>query len=630
MAHLQLSDYGLIANSTSAALVSKLGSIDWCCFPYIDSPCHFGSLLDETTGGKFQLMPQGDFRSEQRYLQRTFILETHFETPHGRATLTDWMPLENGAGNESEEKIIRRRIDVQDGKIAWMLLCSPRFSYGIHTPEAEHHPGGVLFRSVISGDDTTAFLQSDIPIEISANGTAGIAKFTLMTGEKAEFAWSWGRRRPRLSSSWKFSADQWRKRAHHCTPPKPELISPKTSGTLTSSVCLFSGPWHDTIVRSALTLRLLFHSHLGAMAESVTTSLPGLPKSSRNWDFRYTWIRNIPMTIHAFAHLGYSDEARSAFQWLTNILRRDSPASLQSVYRLDGGKDLPEKEINSWQGHHSAQPVRIGNGSVSLFQLDIYGQILLAAAEYFRLFGELPDIWAQIIDIADYICQAWRRPDHGLWELRTKPEHYVISKVYCWVALDRACALMHATHRPVPTRWEEEKTILHRTICNQGYDSDRQSFIRSFGDSDLDASALLLPLVGFLPFEDPRIQNTIVAIQSELSHGILLYRYKSPDGLPGPEGVHLASSANLVSCLALSGRVDEASDHLAELCTYATPLGFFGEQVDPTQGETTGNIPCASVHLSLIHAAISVASARGRIRPDISILGHTLPLSQAA
>lgn len=623
MSYLQLSDYGLIGNSTSAALISRLGSIDWCCFPYLDSPSHFGSLLDENLGGRFQLMPQGEFRSEQRYLQRTLILETHFETPHGRGTLTDWMPLEEKSEYAGEEKVIRRRIEVQDGYIVWTLICSPRFRYGAQNCEAELHHQGVLFRSVDSEDDTTALLQSDIPIDISANGSAAIAKFHIVAGKTVDFTWSWGRRRPKLHSTFKSTADQWRDRAHRCTSQKPSLVTPSAPSTTLSSACLLSGPWHDTVVRSALALRLLHLPQLGGMAESITTSLPSAPKNHGGWDGRFTWIKNLPWTLHTFGNLGYLDEARSSFQWLTDILLRDAPASLQSVYRVDGGKYVQEKEITSWQGYQNIHPVRIGGGSASLFQLDIYGQIVLAAAEYLSLFNELPDlVWDKLIEIADYICQAWRRPDHGPWEQRTKPEHYVLSKVYCWVALDRACALMNHAQRTIPARWEEEKHILHRTICTQGYDSDRRSFVRSFGDRDLDASALLIPLLGFLPFDDPRIQDTLIAIQAELSQGVLLYRYRPTEGIHGPEGPHLMSSFLWVSCLAHSGRTDEASDHLAELCTYATPLGFFGEQIHPDTGETMGNLPCASVYLSLLFAAICVGRTRGKIQPSMPLLGQ--------
>lgn len=626
MPSLQLCDYGLIGNSTSASLVSRLGSIDWCCFPYLDSPSHFGAILDENLGGKFQIMPQGDFRSEQRYLQRTFILETHFETPHGRATLTDWMPLEHDVGSAGEERVIRRHIEVQSGRIAWTLLCSPRFDYGTQIPLAESANQGVLFRSPISGDQTTGLLQSNIPLEISTHGSAAIAKFQLHSGQMADFSWSWGRRRPPLTTSWRETAEQWRRRAHHCNSthdPLPHL-------TRTTS-CILSGPWHDTVVRSALTLRLLFYSHLGSLAESITTSVSGIPNSSRTWDYRYSWIRTLPLALHCWLSLNHVEEAQASFRWLSSILLRDAPASLQSAYRLDGGKELQEKEMTSWQGYLHSKPVRVGNSSPALFQLDIYGQILLAVAEYFYAFGKLPEAtWEKIIEIADYICQAWRRPDHGIWEIRSKPEHYVTSKVYCWVALDRACTLMQATQRPTPARWEEEKNILHRTICEQGYDVQRRSFIRSFGDRDLDASALLIPLVGFLPFEDPRIQNTLLAIQEELSKGVLLYRYKTPDGLPGFEGFHLASSFHLVSCLARSGQVDQASDHLAELCSYATSLGLFGEQIDPAQGETSGNIPCASVYTALIQAAISVGAARNRLTSAYGLIGQPLPAARTA
>lgn len=614
MSHLQEADYGLIGNSSSAALVSRLGAIDWCCLPYLDSPSLFAAILDETQGGRFQLMPLGDFRSSQRYHQRTLVLETHFETPHGSARLTDWMPADSG--EESPERpMIRRRIEVVDGKIEWQLQCSPRFGYGAYAAQAERSRGGILFRGP-AAPDSAYLLAADgagapLPLEIAPGGGSVTARFTLASGQRADFCLNWGRR-PFVGSALagpRLTQERWHSVAHRCP----------------SEGCAFSGPWHDAVSRSALVLRVLCNPRLGSIAESVTTSVPGVVPGSRNWDYRYAWIRETAPAMQALAALGTPEDARALFEWLADLLIRDGAESLQPVYRIDGGRFLPEKELPALRGFQGSHPVRVGNLSSSLFSLDLYGHVMLAAWEYLRLFGgkdkRLPaGVWDKLAGLADFVCQAWRRPDHGTWESRSKPEHYVASKAYCWVAIDRACALARELGQEIPRRWESEREVLHRTVCEQGYDHGRRSFVGSFGDREVDASALLLPMLGFLPFTDPRIQSTLLTVQTELADGVLLHRYRGADGIPGQDAPHLATSFLFASCLALSGRVDEASDRLAELCTYATPLGFLGDQVNVSTGEPTGNFPCASSHLALINTALYVSHARGRLTPSLPLL----------
>jgi GH15 family glucan-1,4-alpha-glucosidase len=609
MPYLSLSDYGLIGNSASSALVSRLGSIDWCCFPDLDSPSHFGAILDDLQGGRFQIMPQGEFRSEQKYLQRTQVLETTFETPFGRGVLLDWMPIQplshplNG-DYESGLPIIYRKVEVIQGKISWLAICTPRFSYGRDPGLAEVHRDGVLFRGSLPTD--LGFLRSSQPIEISANGSSAISRFTLEAGEKSLFTWQWGvKASTTLQPDVNPTLDSWRNWAHRCDP----------------TGCNLAGPWHDTIARSALTLKLLMHPS-GSIAEAVTTSIPGLASpvdngattgASRTWDYRFAWIRDEAQAIQALANLGYRDECNKLFQWLCDILTRDGVEGLQPVYRLDGGKSLPEDELNYLSGYQGARPVRVGNLTSSFFQLDIYGHVMLAACEYYRIFKTLPPkLWHKLMDITDYVCQAWRRPDHGPWEMRSKPEHFTASKLYCWAAIDRAIWLAERLGERVLPRWNSERDILYRTILNQGYDSTQSTFVRAFGDQEVDSAALLIPILGFLPIDDPRVMGTIHAVETRLGQGVLIRRYEGSDGIDGQDACHLVSSLLFVSCLALAGRVDEAGDRLAEICTYATPLGMFGEQVDPQTGETTGNFPCASVHIGLINAGLYVGAARGK------------------
>jgi GH15 family glucan-1,4-alpha-glucosidase len=597
MSSLLLSDYGLIGNQASAALVSRLGSIDWCCFPLLDAPSHFAAILDDNRGGRFQLMPQGDFHSEQRYVSRTHVLETVFETPYGRATLTDWMPMEEPL---RREPVIFRRLEMIEGKIAWLLDCSPRFGYGGHAATAEPHRGGILFRG--SELDELAQIHAEgAPLEIASGGASAVAEFELEEGRLASFTWTWGRGSGRPSAPTPAATiDWWRAWAHRCP----------------AEGCPFSGPWHDAVTRSALVLKLLISAHSGSIAEAVTTSLAGMAGTSRCWDYRYAWIRDGAIAIQALAHLGYRDESSEFFLWLSDLIARDGAEGLQPVYRLDGGRNLPEQELPFLAGYQGSRPVRLGNHSSRQFQLDLYGHIFLAATEYHRIFGELPPgLWPRLREIADTVCQAWRRPDHGPWETRAKPEHYVASKALCWAALDRAVALAWKLGDETPPRWKEERAILHHTVCQQGFDSGVGAFTRAFGSRELVASALMLPMIGFLPFDDPRIESTLHALQDKLSEGIVMHRHAaSTEGVPGMDATHLMTSFLYVSCLALAGRVDEASDRLAELCTYATPLGLFGEQLRLDTGETTGNFPSAAVHLGLINAALYVGAARAKAR----------------
>lgn len=609
MSQLLPEEYGVIANGRSAAVISRLGSIDWLCLPQLDSPSHFAALLDENRGGKFQLVPEGDFRSEQRYLQRTLVLETVFETPNGRAVLTDWMPSDAPNGRSDDPPSLRRTVEVIDGKIRWRLHCAPRFDYGTHPGQAEflHRADGesrstILFRG--SSDPELAALHSSLPLEISAAGNTAVARFDLEAGASAEFRWDWGlaSRDPGFEPLRK-TVEAWHSRAHRCDP----------------GGCLFAGPWHDSVARSDLFIQALQNEESGSLAESVTTSVSATPGGSRNWDFRYAWLRDSSRVMSALDSLGRGESARMLFCWIADILDRDGTAALQPVYQLNGGRFLPERELGTLNGYRGSRPVRIGNFSSRQFQLDVHGHVLLAAETASQHPSGLPEkvlrkLWPKLAEVADTVCQAWKRPDHGPWESRSKPEHYVASKALCWAALDRAISLAPRLGEEAPGRWKQELSTLHRTICEQGFDLERQSFVRAFGDREVDASALELFWMGFLPSDDPRMQGTLHAIQEDLSEGVLLQRARHSEfSATGPAGAYLSTSFRYAATLAACGRTEEAVDRLAELCTFATPLGIFCEQADPASGRPGGNFPSGSAHISLVHAAAEVGRARARM-----------------
>jgi GH15 family glucan-1,4-alpha-glucosidase len=615
MSYLSLKDYGIIGNRLSAALVSRYGGIDWCCLPYLDSPSHFGALLDENRGGSFIIRPKGDYYSEQHYLQRTNVLETRFETPNGRAILTDWMPIRHNSG---PEPVIHRTIATVDGQVEFEIQCTPRFDYGAEPGQAEPSgQDGVLFRGSTLND--LALLTGSRPLTIASNGSSAHGLFTLTTGEQAWFSWIWGRHA--MSATPPTPADcidYWHDQAHYCDDNL-------------SQGCLFAGPWHDIVTRSSLVLKLLTSEFSGAPAESITTSIPALHGGSRNWDYRYTWLRNAAFTLQAFLQLGYKKDAEHFFNFVADRIHHDGADNLQSVYTLDGNRHLPERELSFLSGYSGASPVRVGNMSARQFQLDVFGHVMLAASQFQDMTGNFPKrIWPALCDITDYVCHAWRRPDRGPWEVRTKPEHFVMSKVMCWVTLDRAVSLAHRLELPIPSRWTRERNILHKTICEQGFDEKKRSFIRAFGENELDSTTLLMPLVGFLPPDDERILGTIDAVMSQLSDGVLLHRFTLSERLPESDGAHLASSLWLVSCLALTGRLDEAKDRLAEICTYATPLGLLGEQIDPLSGDPAGNFPSAATHIALLNATTYVGIVRSHQEQKSLLLGFNRESQQVA
>ena len=558
MANLALSDFGIIGNQTSAALISRLGSIAWACLPYLDSPSCFDEIGAGAQGGRFQIMPAGDFRSEQRYLQRTQVLETLFETPLGRAILTDWMPFENHETNPPP--MICRQVEVIDGTMNWVLHCQGDSA-------CENHRDGILFRK----GNSVATLQANVPLSISSDRRFAHARFSLEQGEQAQFSWLWGRMiaEPKFRDP-KPTLENWRNLAHRCP----------------AGGCAFAGPWHDAVLRSALTVKLLTSKTTGAIAQSIT---------AQTCDQRYASLRNLAMTLQCMANLGHREECKNLFEWLADILRRDGAKDLQAAYTLDGGK-APFSPPKS-------------------FRPDVYGHVMMAVCEYYKISGEFPaDLWPALSEIADLVSHAWRRPDSGPGheppEEESPAEHFTVSKVMAWVALDRASWLARVTGQAGSPKWSEEARILHKTICAQGFDPRLNSFVRSFSSNELDAATLLIPLVRFLPIDDPRVQGTLKTVQNT-------------------QGSRLAQSFLVASCLALSDRVDEASDRLAELCSYATPLGFFAEQIDPETCAISGNFPYAPAHIACINTALYIGMARGRQLPMKQLIGMPDRLSRS-
>ncbi|MGK5089973.1 glycoside hydrolase family 15 protein [Bdellovibrionota bacterium FG-2] len=600
MAFLPLSEYAAIGNHASTALISSRGSIDWLCLPHLDSPSHFGALLDENKGGRFQICPEGEFHSQQRYLPQTQVLETHFKTATGEAILLDWMPWELSSLAKRDDPVLNRRIEMITGKITWSLHCVPRFNYGSHPGISEPLSDGFLFRGATP--DELGRLRTQLSLRDATSAT-----FSLENKQSTQFQWVWGRSFRRAPHSFPGpTIDAWRTIAHRCQLPS----------------CFFAGPWHEWVARSTLVLRTLFSPHTGTIAGAATTS---------QHDDRNVQIRDSGLTYQALNALGLFDEAQALGHWLHCLLLRDGAEDLQPVYSLDGGRKLTEHELPDLMGYQGVRPVRVGNQSARRFQLDIYGHLMLGLYEHLKSRPLLTEKTAQrLAELADTVCEIWKRPDHGPHEAVGRAEHFVTSKIMCWVALDRVISLYKNTSRFPSRRWIEEREIIHRTVCEQGYNPKRRSFIRSFGSSELDSSVLLIPLVGFLSIEDPRVSETVDAIQNTLSQGVLIHRIEAAELSSGNGTLHIPSSLMLAACIALQGKPGEARDRLAELCSFATPLGLFGETLHPSTGKIGGNFPCAASHIALINAALYLGVATGKSLTHLKPMAAPKTLPKAA
>lgn len=591
-----LEQYGLIGNLRTCALVGDDGSIDWACFPHIESPSVFAALLDAEKGGHFVIQPTLSFQSTQSYVGETNVLETRFKTASGQVTLTDFMPVESPGGFFRDT--ILRRIHCTRGSVKMRFEFMPQFDYARQKSRYSTIPEGIL---AVSGENK---LYLGLPFQIKADPQCAAASFLLYQDDTEWMTVTYGRHYKATAVQCEKllneTLDYWNNWRHDCE----------------SERCFFSGPWHDLVVRSGLVLKLLTHRETGAIAAAATTSLPEIIGGVRNWDYRYNWIRDASFTIQALYNLGHTEEAAGFLEWFAAIGRSvENPSRLKIMYGLHGETEIPEMELRHLSGYRYSRPVRIGNGAAEQKQHDIFGEFIQAVYETSRYGETIPeDIWEFVKKIADHVCEIWTEPDTGIWEVRGGSRHFVYSKVMCWVALDRAIKMgMKADDSDASSRWSRVRFKLRETIIGEGFNEDLNSFVQSFGTEDLDATGLLIPMTGFLDYEDERVQGTIEAVRKELTdeHG-LVYRYHSRDGLPGGEGVFVLCSFWLVDALALSGRLHEAEQLFGKIIKYATPLGLFAEEIDPKTGQQLGNFPQAFSHIGLINSALYLACARGK------------------
>lgn len=609
MTYPPISDYGLIGDMHSCALVSKAGAIDWCCLPRFDSAAVFSRILDWQKGGYFQLAPLGIRSVDRRYLPNTNILETTFETDTGTARLIDFMATHpHPAPEESDVTGSRRRqlariLECVAGSVQFEMQCCPRFDYGTIIPHAVLRGPNHGFAH--GGNDALAVYCSapmrevDDGFEAAGRLAAGERLCAVATYQPRQTPGSRGFTSHDVDIADDQEVDQ-------------QLDETRRFWEEWSSQCTYDGEYRNQVLRSALTLKALTYAPSGALLAAPTTSLPEAIGGSRNWDYRFTWIRDASFALYGLFILGYTAEARAFKDWLewsTAGRARD----LQIMYGLGGERRLTETELPELDGYRGSRPVRTGNGAYSQFQLDIYGELLDSAHLYRKFGGEMdPEYWEYLQRVVAFVVDHWREPDEGIWETRAGRQHFVSSKVWCWVALDRAIKTARALQLPGDVeRWRKVRAEIKRDVLENGYDAERGAFVQAYGNKLLDASNLLLPLVGFIRADDPRMRSTIEAIERELtSPQGFVYRYKDfNDGLAGGEGAFMICTFWLADNLIALGELERARDLFEKLRGSANDLGLFSEEIDPATGEMLGNFPQSFSHLGFINTAVQLHEA---------------------
>jgi GH15 family glucan-1,4-alpha-glucosidase len=586
--YLAIRDYAAIGDGRTVALVAGDGSIDWLCLPDLDSASVFAAILDAERGGRFVLAPSVPYDAKRRYLPDTNVLETTFTTATGTVRVTDAMTLPHRGLAPYRELV--RRVDGVAGEVPMRWAVEPRFAYGsTQRPFARH--GGIPVAA--HGRDALAVLTWDVGSVEIGDGSVG-GHFCSHGAHSSLLVLCAAHQEPLI------------------LPPRNEIES-RLDATAASwrtwaGERSYDGPWREAVLRSALALKLLVFAPSGAIAAAPTTSIPEEIGGRRNWDYRFSWPRDAAFTLQALLALGCGREARAFFSWLLHATQLTHP-HVQVLYRLNGRDDTDEREL-PLAGYRGSSPVRIGNGARSQLQLDVYGEVLAAAALLADFSDGLDrDHGRRLAEIADLVCRIWRQPDAGIWEVRAEPAQYIQSKMMCAVALDRAVALAERGYLPDTNagQWRREATVIRTFVESVGYSERRASYQRAAGDDEVDAALLLAVLSGYDRYNAPRLVATVDAVRRVLGTGPLVHRYLADDGLPGEDGAFVACSFWLVEALARQGRAGEAVELMDELVGLANDVGLYAEEIDPISGDFLGNFPQGLSHLALINAAVAIA-----------------------
>jgi len=599
--------YGLLADCNSAALVDRNGSISWLCLPRYDSPAVFARILDPDAG-HWVIRPTGSYRSQRRYVSGTLVIETTFATDTGSVKLVDAMVFAGGQRHHDLGRdaphLLLRLVEGVAGEVELEMQLAPRPEYGLVRP---------LFRKTAGGGRTfggpnQVVVSAGVPTAIEESTMR--ATFAVAAGERVGFALQWAAPEGPVPE-----------------PFPPDEVAARIDDTVAgwrsweTEHDIYEGPHRELVRLSSRVLKGLTYRPTGAIVAAPTTSLPETVGGERNWDYRYAWIRDASLTLEALYIGACSDEVGDFVSFMTSSAGgRASERSLQIMYGIGGEHDLSERELPHLRGWRDSAPVRVGNGAWGQTQLDVYGELLNSLFRYREQLGELhPEIQRFVADLANTAARRWRETDAGMWEMRGEPRHHLSSKVLCWVALDRAVSLasqlgMHADVEG----WTAERDQIREAVLSRGWSEGRQAYAQSFDSDELDAAALLMPILGFLPATDERMRSTIDAIAADLTEDGLVLRYRNEqglnaDGLTGEEGTFVICSFWLVCALAKAGEIERAEALFEQLTGYANDLGLLAEEVDTASGELLGNFPQAFSHIGLITAAWEIDKARGRV-----------------
>ncbi len=607
MAYQRIHDYGIVGDMNSCALISRGGSIDWACFPRFDSPSVFCAVLDDVRGGRFSLAPVARHSSAHRFLPDTNVLETTFETDSGTVQVLDFMPLARPADDEAPHEI-HRIVHGVSGHVEMELVFQPRFDYARANTTLAVDRAGVVARS----DGHAMALVTAVPLAIVPapdGGTQAHGTFAVAPDLRILFCAAYGRDRTPSVGAMDVEAQLQRTiRVWEATVAKLE----------------YTGEWADWVTRSFLALHLLIYQPTGAIVAAPTMSLPEFVGGDRNWDYRYCWLRDAAWTASVLFRLGDPTEGEAFVEWLVNQCTL-GVEHMQILYGIAPESTLEETTLDHLEGHRGSAPVRVGNEAAFHRQLDVFGEIALSLATYHKYHGDLtPDMWQMVRRVADLAARTWHTRDRSIWEVRGEEEHFVYSKIMCWVALDRASSLVEAHGFEGPVQlWRQEAERIRAEVLERGWSEEKQSFVQRYDSDAIDASALMIPFVGFLDAKDPRVVSTIRRVQMELANGPFVRRYipaETDDGLTSDEGAFYILSFWLIGSLLAIDEVDEARELFDQVRDTASQLGLFAEMVDPATHDALGNYPQAFSHIGFIHTARNLSMALNR-EPTEELIG---------
>ncbi len=620
--YLPIAAYGIIGDCHTAALVGTDGSIDWFCPERFDSPAVFCRLLDARLGGYLSVTPAGRFDAQRRYREGTNILETTFTAGGDQARLTDFMPLRERTPGEAPGRgssgRICRLVEALAGAPTLTVRFKPTFAYAETPARLAQRAGGLLATPADGPAESLALACPELDWQAGADG-AWQADLHLAAGERLWLVLAHVRAGDDPDKGLAALAAL----AAHATRDAVDLLAATARYWQDwSDRCTYHGPYRAEVLRSALALKLLTYAPSGAIVAAPTTSLPEHVGGVRNWDYRYTWLRDASLLLYALLTLNYHAEATDFFAWLRRTQEADPTALPQIMYTVDERRDLPERTLDYLSGYRDSRPVRVGNAASRQLQLDIFGEVLTAADLRFgKPSDDLPEgwwpaeppgrlTWSVLRGLVEQAAERWQEPDEGIWEVRGGPQRFLYSRLMCWAAIDRGLHLAEAYRLPAPTDvWSKARAAIRNAILTEGYNAKVGAFTQALGSSTLDASALVIPRLGFLPPTDPRVRSTIERIRADLTQDGLVYRYRAADGLPGGEGAFFPCSFWLAEAEGLGGWLERAHDQFAGLLRRANDLGLFSEEIDPATGALLGNFPQGFSHAALINAAVNLAKA---------------------